>query len=128
MPVGPSHRHSQVFMRKEVKEKGFYRRVLAIAVPILIHNAITNFVSLLDNIMVGQVGTTQMSGVSICNQLFLVFNLCIFGAVSGAGIFTAQFYGSRDMEGYATPSGISSIAVCSWRFWASAFSFCGVLS
>lgn len=99
MPVGLSHRHSQVFMRKEVKEKGFYRRVLVIAVPILIHNAITNFVSLLDNIMVGQVGTTQMSGVSICNQLFLVFNLCIFGAISGAGIFTAQFYGSRDMEG-----------------------------
>ncbi|MGN0978363.1 MAG: MATE family efflux transporter, partial [Faecousia sp.] len=60
---------------------------------------ITNFVSLLDNIMVGQVGTVPMSGVSIVNGLLFVFNLCVFGASSGAGIFTAQFYGSGDDEG-----------------------------
>jgi putative MATE family efflux protein len=46
--------------------------------------------------MVGQVGTLQMSGVSIVNNLFFIFNLCIFGACSGAGIFTAQFHGSSD--------------------------------
>ncbi len=65
----------------------------------MIQNGITNFVSLLDNIMVGQVGTVQMNGVAIANQLIFVFNLCIFGAVSGAGIFTAQFHGSGDHEG-----------------------------
>lgn len=70
-----------------------------IAVPIIIQNGITNFVSLLDNIMVGQVGTLPMSGVSIVNQLIFVFNLCIFGASSGAGIFTAQFHGREDAEG-----------------------------
>lgn len=73
--------------------------VLTILVPIIIQNGITNFVNLLDNIMVGQVGTEQMSGVAIANQLFFVFNLCVFGAVSGAGIFTAQFYGNGDHEG-----------------------------
>ena len=49
--------------------------------------------------MVGQIGTIPMSGVSIVNGLLFVFNLCIFGASSGAGIFTAQFHGSRDNEG-----------------------------
>lgn len=77
----------------------FYRRVLAVAMPIIIQNGITNFVSMLDNVMVGQVGTIPMSGVAIVNQLMFVFNLCIFGAMSGAGIFTAQFHGSRDPEG-----------------------------
>ena len=77
----------------------FYRRVLGVAVPIIIQNGITNFVSLLDNIMVGQVGTIPMSGVSIVNGLMFVFNLCIFGACSGAGIFTAQFHGSQDEKG-----------------------------
>ena len=77
-------------------DRAFYRRVFAIAIPIIIQNGITNFVSLLDNIMVGQVGTLQMSGVSIVNNLIFVFNLCIFGAASGAGIFTAQFHGCRD--------------------------------
>ena len=80
-------------------DRQFYRRVLLIAVPILIQNGITNFVSLLDNIMVGQVGTLQMSGVSIANQLLLIFNLCIFGGTSGAGLFTAQFHGSQDHAG-----------------------------
>ena len=82
-----------------IGDRAFYRRVLGIAIPIIIQNGITNFVSLLDNIMVGQVGTVPMSGVSIVNGLLFVFNLCIFGASSGAGIFTAQFHGSRDDEG-----------------------------
>ena len=86
-------------LRKFIGDRAFYRRVLGVAVPIIIQNGITNFVSLLDNIMVGQVGTLQMSGVSIVNQLLFVFNLCVFGASSGAGIFTAQFHGSLDHEG-----------------------------
>lgn len=82
-----------------IGDRAFYRRVFGVAVPIIIQNGITNFVSLLDNIMVGQVGTIPMSGVSIVNGLLFVFNLSIFGASSGAGIFTAQFFGSRDDEG-----------------------------
>ncbi|MBP3672840.1 MAG: MATE family efflux transporter [Oscillospiraceae bacterium] len=86
-------------LKRFIGDKAFYRRVLMVAVPIIIQNGITNFVSLLDNIMVGQVGTAQMSGVSIVNNLLFVFNMCVFGATSGAGIFTAQFHGSQDHEG-----------------------------
>lgn len=64
--------------------------VLMIAVPIMVQNGITNFVSLLDNIMIGQVGTEQMSGVAIVNQLFFVYNLCIFGGVSGHTLVTEE--------------------------------------
>ncbi|MDY3225168.1 MAG: MATE family efflux transporter [Candidatus Faecousia sp.] len=86
-------------MNRYIGDRAFYRHVLGIAVPIIIQNGISNFVSLLDNIMVGQVGTIPMSGVSIVNGLIFVFNLCIFGASSGAGIFTAQFHGSQDTKG-----------------------------
>ena len=86
-------------LSRYVGDRAFYRRVFQVAIPIIIQNGITNFVSLLDNIMVGQVGTLPMSGVSIVNQIIFVFNLCIFGASSGAGIFTAQFHGSGDNEG-----------------------------
>lgn len=87
------------FLGKFVGDKKFYKMVLLIAVPIMIQNGITNFVSLLDNIMVGQVGTNQMSGVAIANQLIFVYNLCIFGGMSGAGIFGAQFYGQGNNDG-----------------------------
>lgn len=86
-------------MKKLIGDRSFYRRLFAVMTPILIQNIITNFVSLLDNIMVDQVGTEPMSGVAIVNQLLFVFNLCIFGGLSGAGIFTAQFYGKRDNAG-----------------------------
>ena len=86
-------------LNRYIGDRAFYRRVLSVAIPIIIQSGISNFVSLLDNIMVGQVGTIPMSGVSIVNNLLWVFNLCVFGASSGAGIFTAQFHGSRDDEG-----------------------------
>ena len=92
-------------MRKRyLGDKKFYAAVMAVAVPIMIQNAITNFVGMLDNIMVGQVGTAQMSGVAIVNQLLFVFNLCIFGSFRCGGHFTAQFAGSR------------TIPVCAGRF------------
>ena len=81
-------------MSKFIGNKRFYQMVLSIAIPIMIQNGITNFVSLLNNIMVGMVGTEQMTGVAIVNQLMFVFNITIFGIISGAGIFGAQFYGS----------------------------------
>ena len=86
-------------LNRYIGDRAFYRQIFTIAIPIIIQNGITNFVSLLDNIMVGQVGTIPMSGVSIVNGLLFVFNLCIFGASSGAGIFTAQFFGSQNHEG-----------------------------
>ena len=85
--------------KKYIGNAAFYKMALAVAVPIMIQNGITNFVSLLDNIMVGRVGTEQMTGVAIVNQLIFVFNLAIFGAVSGAGIFGAQYYGKGDWDG-----------------------------
>ena len=80
-------------------DKAFYKMVFGVAVPIMIQNGITNFVSLLDNIMVGQIGTEQMSGVAIVNQLMFIFFLCMFGGLSGVGIFTSQYYGYKDDEG-----------------------------
>ena len=89
----------QTLRKKFIGDKAFYAMVLAIAVPIMVQNGITNLVNLLDNIMVGRLGTEQMSGVSIVNQLIFVYNICIFGGVSGAGIFTAQYFGQKDSEG-----------------------------
>lgn len=86
-------------LKKFIGTKEFYKKVLFITIPIILQNGITNFVGLLDNIMVGQVGTDQMSGVAIVNQLLFVFNLSIFGGISGAGIFTAQYYGKGSHEG-----------------------------
>ena len=102
-----SYRMTQLYFEFEVPfmfkryigDKAFYRKLFTVMIPILVQNLITNFVNLLDNVMVGQVGTEPMSGVAIVNQLLFVFNLCVFGGLAGAGIFTSQFYGKNDQEG-----------------------------
>lgn len=87
-------------LKRYIGDRAFYRRVFAVALPIIIQNAITNFVALLDNIMVGQLATPQISGVTIVNNnLIFIFNVCLFGAAAGAGIFTTQFRGSDDNKG-----------------------------
>lgn len=93
------HSSRPSWKQKYLADRAFYVRVLQLVVPMILQAAITSFVSLLDNIMVGQIGTAQMSGVSIVNQYVFVANLTIFGAVSGPGIFGAQFYGKGDYAG-----------------------------
>ena len=82
-----------------IGDRAFYTRVFAIVVPIIIQNTVSNVVNLLDNVMVGRVGTLEMSAVAIVNQLFFVFNLCVFGGLAGAGIFATQYAGADDDEG-----------------------------
>ncbi len=87
------------FLKNFIGDTAFYKKVITLTLPIMIQNGITNFVNMLDNVMVGRVGTLEMTGVAITNQLIFVFNLLIFGAISGAGIFGAQFYGKGDKKG-----------------------------
>ena len=80
-------------------KREFVTHTMMIALPIMLQNGITNFVNMLDNIMVGRIGTDPMTGVSIVNSLLFVWNLCVFGGLSGIGIFTAQYCGKGDHEG-----------------------------
>lgn len=88
-------------MKKLIGDKKFYKMICAVALPLMLQNFITNFVSFLDNIMVGRLGTEEMSGVAIVGSMVFIFNLSIFGGFSGAGIFTAQFSGKGDNKNIA---------------------------
>ena len=81
------------------EDRSYIKKLLLIAIPIMVQNGISNFVNLLDNLMIGRVGTNALSGVAIANQLIFVFYLVIFGATAGVGIFTAQYKGKGDDEG-----------------------------
>ncbi len=83
-----------------IGDRSFYRQTIAVALPILLQNLITNLVAMLDNVMVGQLGDAPITAVSIVNNnLMFVLNVCMFGASAGAGIFTTQFYGSQNYDG-----------------------------
>ena len=87
------------FKEKFIGDKKFYRLLLVLLIPMVVQQGITNFVSLLDNLMVGELGTIHMSAVSIVNQFLFVCNLAIFGGLAGASIYGTQFYGYGDWHG-----------------------------
>lgn len=85
--------------KKFIGDKAFYKMLFILVIPLIIQQGVTSFVNLLDNIMVGSLGTYQMSSVAAVNQLIFVFNLAIFGGISGASIFGAQYAGVGDDDG-----------------------------
>ena len=108
-------------LKRFVGSRSFYKSVLTLLVPIIIQQFISSFVSLLDNVMVGSLGTEAISAASIANQVMMVYNLAIFGGLSGVSIFGAQYYGKGDMDGmrntfrikisFAVGSSVLAIAV-----------------
>ena len=86
--------------KKYIGDKKFYKMLIAVVLPIILQQFITQFVSLLDNLMIGNIGNSEMTGVALGNQLLFVFNLAIFGSLSGASIFASQYFGANDKIGY----------------------------
>ena len=110
-------------------DRAFYRSVFFLLIPIVIQQFITSFVSLLDNVMVGSLGTEAISAASIANSVLMVHMLAVFGGMSGAGIFGAQFFGKGDMDGMRHTFRfklyfavlISVLAVLVYRLYGSVF-------
>lgn len=85
--------------RRFVGNGAFYRQTMALLIPMFIQNTVTNVVSLLDNLMVGAIGTLPMAAVAIVNQIYFIFIISAWGGLSGPGIFATQYYGAKDEVG-----------------------------
>ena len=82
-----------------IGDKAFYRTLLVILLPLVVQQGFTSFVNMLDTLMVGSLGEESLSAVGVVNQILLVFNLTLFGGLSGISIFGSQFAGKNDVDG-----------------------------
>lgn len=86
-------------LKKFIGNKQFYKTLLVVCIPIVLSQLITQFVGLLDNLMVGQLSPAEYNGVAIANQFMFIFNLAVFGATAGPSIFATQYHGAKNIEG-----------------------------
>lgn len=86
-------------IKKLFGNKQFYKTLLLVSIPIVLSQLISQFVNMLDNLMVGQLSTAEFNAVSIANQFLFIFNLAVFGAISGPSIFATQYHGAKNLEG-----------------------------
>lgn len=107
-------------LEKEIRE--FYRTLFKIGIPVMIQNLLSTVLNLLDTLMIGQVGKSQLAAVGLANQVFFVMILLVFGINSGASVFIAQFWGRQDLENIKKTMGIGLIfgAVVSLLFFIAA--------
>ncbi|MGE0003779.1 MAG: MATE family efflux transporter [Candidatus Izemoplasmatales bacterium] len=85
-------------MSKWIGDRKFYHTLLSIAAPLVIQQLITSSMQLVDNMMVGSIGKEALSGVTVINQLYSIILFVTFGAVGGAGVLTAQYFGAKDHD------------------------------
>jgi putative MATE family efflux protein len=90
-------------------DKLFYKNLFSLALPIMLQNLINSFVNMVDTVMIGSLGTTEIAAVGLGNQVFFLFNMVLFGICSGGSIFTAQFWGKRDIQGIRKNTGLCLI-------------------
>jgi putative MATE family efflux protein len=87
-------------------DREFYKRLFNIALPIAAQNLVASSLNMVDTIMIGDLGETPIAAVGLANQLFFLFTLFLFGVNSGSAIFTAQFWGKRDIKNIRKVLGI----------------------
>ena len=84
-------------MTKLIHEKGFYKMVLGITIPLAVQNSLNFFVSMVDTLMLGALGQTQLTASQLANQPFFIFSLLCFGLAGGASVLAAQYWGKKDL-------------------------------
>lgn len=90
--------------------KRFWREMLPLAIPIAIQNLLTSSFTLVDTLMVGQLGDVALAAVGMAGQLSWLMNMAIFGICSGASIFLAQYFGEKNHEGIVKTYGLAAIS------------------
>lgn len=83
-------------IKKLFGTKDFYKEAILIALPIMLQQFVASFVNLIDNVMIGSVGATALTSVTVANKFYMVFNSTMFGLCGAAGIFIAQYYGAKN--------------------------------
>lgn len=79
-------------------KKAFYKKLLIIALPIILQNLIASSLNFLDTFMIGKLGEVELAAVGIANQFYFLFNLLIFGLSAGCAVFIAQLWGKEDVR------------------------------
>ena len=80
-------------IRPYLGDKAFYKKVVAIALPISAQSLITIGVNMTDTVMLGKLGETALSASALANQFISIFQICCMGIGMGASVLTSRFWG-----------------------------------
>ena len=95
------------WFKKYFCDAGFWRVALRLAIPIALQNLLISSFSLIDTLMVGQLGDVALSAVGMAGQWSWLLNIALFGVISGTSLYISQYWGVRDIDGIHHTYGIA---------------------
>lgn len=103
--------------------KELYNTLKNLAIPAIIQNLLMSSLNMIDTLMIGRLGEVPLASVGMANQVYFLFWMCLFGFSSGSSVFTAQFWGKKDINNIKKIFGInlSVNMVISFIFWILCF-------
>lgn len=84
----------------KIRDRAFLRHFLILAIPVVVQQLLVNLLQICDTLMISGLGEQAISGVSVANKFFFIYNLALFGLTNGIGLFISQYYGAKDRAGY----------------------------
>jgi putative MATE family efflux protein len=84
--------------------------MLKLSLPVIIQNFISSFINMIDTVMVGKLGETEIAAVGIANQYFFFFNMFLIGICAGCSVFIAQYWGKKDVRNIKRIMGVGLIS------------------
>ena len=94
-------------MKEMFQDRVFFKTLVSIGVPVAVQFLISSSLNMVDVVMIGQINEASISAVGLANQLFFILTLLLFGINSGGAIFTAQFWGRKDVESVYRSTGVA---------------------
>lgn len=119
------------FEEMDFNKRELNKKLVKIATPIAIQGMVVATLSMVDNLMVGFLGETELAAVGIASQIFTIHYLVLFGLLSGSATFMAQFYGTRDHANIRKVTGFAFTLLSAWGVLCFVLSNCftdGILS
>ncbi len=92
------------------ENRAFLIKVLLIAVPIICQDLINSLINIADTVMIGSLGATSITAVSLGNQIFFLFILIVFGINGGAAVFIGQYWGAKEVKSIHKTMGIAMVS------------------
>lgn len=93
--------------RDMFRDTTFLKKAMTIALPVAMQGMLNTVVNLVDNLMIGSLGSTAIASVGLANKVFFVFTLLVFGVVSGSGVLAAQYWGNKDVKNIRKVLGVA---------------------
>ncbi|MXI87238.1 MATE family efflux transporter [Sphaerochaeta halotolerans] len=89
------------------ERREFYQKMVTIALPVVFQSLLTNSLSFVDTVMIGQLGESSIAAVALGNQMFFLISVLFFGVSSGSAIFLSQYWGAKNETNIQRVLGLS---------------------